>query len=339
MTSKFMIRKILFLLLLSLFSFSGFAQRFKYGVKLAATTAFFANSNASHSSDVSLGLGFYFNPRLNPYSYLETSLSLNNYRFYSDDLKANLRFNNIDAIVGYERHFKALPQSLSVVPFYSFTISHFGQNNLSFQAPVKRINHGFKLYHGIGAGIKLRVSSYTTLSASYSVYPFQNLHDQGTLNAAKLGVYFNFADFKRGISQKEIVAMALDSLSRDTLYVVNRACSDLMTNAVLDSLFNQHYNFSAYKIINPEDVESVKLLNKPLFFALVGSHYAALDEPPTEGIYLMDSDYELTEFPFPTHTGYPRNINFIGGSRPCFHSIPSSRTTIMSFNKRLHVRS
>lgn len=158
-----------------------------------------------------------------------------------------------------------------------------------------------------------------------------NVHNVG------LRINVNFSDQIEAIipDNNDVVTMknTLVKLSNEgVLYVVNAACDSNLTNQKLDSMFKDHFNFCAFQIISPAEVDSVKNNINPDFYAYVGRLFGGMEEPSSSGIYLLNKDYELTQYPYPVHTAY---IPPLLGDNVCFKYDYITRSTIKQFNSRL----
>src|SRR5690606_31310753 len=122
-------------------------------------------------------------------------------------------------------------------------------------------------------------------------------------------------------------------LREDTLYVLNRSCDSYLNDRILDSLLMLHYRFSLYRIIQTEEIDVVKAKNNSCFFALIGEFYSGEQEPLTTGIFLLDSGFELVDYPFPVFTMYPSR------RESCFKDFEKTARMIHWFSNRLYKRS
>ena len=150
----------------------------------------------------------------------------------------------------------------------------------------------------------------------------------------KLGLNLSFGGTDRSGGLKREMQTALRALSEDTLYVLNRSCSNWMTNEKLDELFAKYYEHSAYRLISEAEIETLSKKKGDHFFALVGELFGGESEPESTGIYLLDRSFELCDFPYPVLTTYRDPMG-----APCFANQSISAQTIMTFNRKLKNRS
>lgn len=331
-------RSYLFLLLVLSSLFLSAQERLDYGIGLNFNAAVVKvnKKSSSFSTKAGYGLGLFASYSLsNSPLGLSVKVEADRTPYYSEDLGKNIQVDALDVMLGMNATIKSMDSTVfklhlvpSVANVYTYDISSRNNQSLNDQ-----LDNNFDL--GINLGTEIKLSKYTGLEFSYTYRVLakrrSDYYDAIPNNlTVSLDLHFN-REKKQWVEKKEMSVM-LDSLSRDTLYVVNSACSDSMSNTKLHSLFEQAYNFSAFRIIEVEEVEQVKNECSPLFFAFVGELFGGEGEPLSNGIYLMNSSFELTSFPYPVHTNYYEPL--ITG--PCFDSESSTTQTIRSFNRRLY---
>ena len=122
-------------------------------------------------------------------------------------------------------------------------------------------------------------------------------------------------------------------LQNDTLYFINRSCEGELSNAQLDSILHAHYTFSAFKVLDDNEIVSTRATRDVIHFAVIGKYYASESSPTTTGIFLLDHEMNLTETPYPFYTyvwnrgGEPMNL--------CFNNLKNVVAVVERFNERM----
>ena len=193
-----------------------------------------------------------------------------------------------------------------------------------------RFSHGFYL------GFEFQSKDNGSIDFGYS-FVLNNKITNGYFDAVPnhFTVGYNF-NFNRKANVPEDVLLArttLAQLTSDTLYFINRACLDDFTTNQLDSLLNEHYTYSAYRILSDEEIPAVSKQPNVVHFAVIGKHYGSLGDPESTGLYLLDSELNNTKFPYPYHTSNPKNGN---GLSSCIGGLRNAAALIRTFNGRLY---
>lgn len=331
-------RSYLFLLFIFSALYLSAQQRLDYGIGINfnVPTVKVNQASSRFSTKAGYGLGLFASYSLD-HSPLGISMKLEADRtpYFSESLAKNIQVDGLDLMLGINATVKQMDSTIfkfhfvpSVANVYTYDINSRNTQSLNGQ-----LDHNFDI--GINLGSEIRLSKYTGLEFSYTYRVLakrQSQYYDAMPNCLTVSLNLHFNKNKDKALQKQEMSVMLDSLSKDTLYIVNSACSEKMTDEKLYSLFQQAYNFSAFRVIKSEDVASVKENNSPFFFAFVGELFGGEGEPASNGIYLMDSNFELTEYPYPVHTNYYEPL--ITG--PCFDSESATLQTIRSFNRRLY---
>ena len=330
--------KILFCTLL--FASTLIAQKLDYGLGLNFNAPLVQNSKTSFSSNGGYGAGlFVAYPTLNSDVSISNRVQLNRVSYFSPTLNSNINTDQFQLYFGFNHILSSMDSaalSFNFIPTYSNTSSIFRGKTTSGKPLSSNLNseqeHVFDV--GLRLGTEIRIAKNTGLELSYTRFIKSSYNKEvfdGQPNNISLSLNIHFSSMGIRTSAKKSMAKSLDSLSKDTLIVVNNACSRIMSNEVLFELFSLNYGFSAFKIINTEQLDSVMANTNTLFYALIGSYYGGFSEPESNGIYLMDRHYNLTEFPYPVHTMYVLGL----GEKECFSSLTTTAFVIRKFNRRL----
>jgi hypothetical protein len=97
-------------------------------------------------------------------------------------------------------------------------------------------------------------------------------------------------------------------------------------------LLLKNYSFSAYRLLQNDEIEPVSNQSNVVHFAIIGQHYGSTADPISSGIYLLDNQLKSTEFPYPYHTTNPKNSN---GFSLCFGGLSNTAALIALFDQRL----
>lgn len=286
------------------------------------------------SAKAGYGLGLFANYPFSESSFgLSTRLEANRTPYYSSILGENVQVDALDLMLGLTSTVKKMDSTVfkihlipSAANVYTYDINNRKNRGLD-------LNNRFDV--GVNLGTEIRLSKYTGLELSYTyrlLAKRKTEYYDAIPNSLSLKLNLHFNKEEELFQDRQIMSQMLDSLSRDTLFVVNSACSEKMTNEILSGLFFDHYNFSAFKVISVDELQEVKKNSSPLFYAYVGEYFGGEGEPLSNGIFLLDENFELTKHPYPFHTNYYEPL--IAG--PCFDTVTATISCIRSFNKRLH---
>ena len=185
-------------------------------------------------------------------------------------------------------------------------------------------------------GFELKLNDFTALELGYQLNSVQQDEASSIINAQPhvLQIKLNWdiaGRWKEASNRNELAT--LDSLRGDTLYIINTLCDDDPSEKQLDSLLNEHYTYSAYKILSKDDSRNSE---NAWHYAVIGRYYASEGDPQTNGIYLLDSNLKHTQSPYPFYTSN-RSIeeNFFNN---CFITTTALADVIKRFNSRLTLR-
>jgi hypothetical protein len=130
------------------------------------------------------------------------------------------------------------------------------------------------------------------------------------------------------------VRNSLGDLKNDTLYVINRMCSDKISSNDLHEIFVKNYWFSEFKIVPDSLVYKVSKQKNVVHYAVVGQYYTDKGSPVTNGVYLLDNKSELCVTPYPYHT---RLWWFAYFSSKCLEKESHVEQLIAAFNSKLEL--
>lgn len=323
-------------LVIALSAVSTAQNRWDYGIGLNVNSPVVSKSKTGFSNNGGLGIALHSSYLL-PNNFLAMSgqFQLNRLGYYSPADTSNIGCDLFELYLGVKRFIPAMDSSvfsLHFVPAYSNSFRSQSKNALDQASINPLLNHTFDI--GIHIGTEIRLSPYVGMEVSYTHRLLQQttpLFFDAQPHCVRLALNFHFKKVKMNRNANSNMSVMLDSLKNDTLYVVNSACSEKMTNTELEKYFKEAYYFSAFKVISVNQVDSVRNTMHPLFYAYVGELYGGYGEPPSAGIFLMDASFNLTVFPYPVNTAYHEPL--IGS--PCFESLDATMHTIRSFNRRL----
>jgi hypothetical protein len=269
---------------------------------------------------------------------LHGNLSLNVLNYFNKDLNSKVTNINSGLILGMKYHipnFSDLSISGAYRPIFnaSSIVSFVGKED---SIADYNISNGFgnRLSHGLYAGIEYSFKDRNSLQVGYTHIINQN-YTANFIDAIPhhISIGYNF-DFSKGLASPKENAFMINSLlalTKDTLYFMNKSCPTDVSSHQLDSLLALHYTFSAYKILTDEEVNANQRPNA-VHYAVFGYYNASLADPSTTGIFLLNSEYNHTQFPYPYHTG---TIKFNDGTSGCIGSVYAAAILIRDFNSRL----
>ena len=334
-----MLERFKVLLVLLIFNFGAYAQlNFDYGIGLNFNAPLVKGDVGSFSSLGGYGLSANLAYTITKNTQLSNKYEFNRLSYTNINSGFNINADNFEFHIGIREFIPSMDStvfSFHFIPSYS-NINGFLSSQKSQNADYNE-EAKYDLDLGVSLGLEIPIAINAGLEISYTQYmntTFREEFIDGRPNSISLGVniYFNR---KRGRKlAREQMVQELQALKGDTLYVVNRSCSDSMTNSVLDSIFKLYYDYSAFRVINNDELEEVEKRQGPYFYALVGRLFGGTSEPLSNGIYLLDNKFELTEFPYPVLTPYREQA-----SRKCFSSTSLSALCVRNFNDRLIRRS
>jgi hypothetical protein len=193
-----------------------------------------------------------------------------------------------------------------------------------------RFSHGFYL------GFEFQSKDNGSIDLGYSFIlnkKTTNGYFDAIPNHFTIGYNFNF-NTKANIPEDVLLTRTtLAKLQSDTLYFINRACSDDFTSGQLDSLLKENYTYSAYRILSDAEISIVSKQANVVHFAVIGQHYGSLGDPESTGLYLLDRKLNNTKYPYPYHTSNPKNGN---GLSSCIGGLRNAAALIKTFNSRLY---
>ena len=227
------------------------AQQFRtpvYGIVANLTLPTFPGSRDSFAALP--GFGFGAQLRLPWYVEnvdLSSSIQFNRFGYDSEPLDAKVFSNTVGLYLGAETSFNRLSDISffgHIVPSYSLNYSH--REDLSGpggRVDIKTLKSGKSDFDvGINAGTSLHLSANLRLQLSYTFNLLSRDNGQ-YMDARPNGLTIGLSlDLGRGLETEpeiELVRDNLNELANDTLYILNRACSDFMTDSLLSELFAQ----------------------------------------------------------------------------------------------------
>lgn len=245
--------------------------------------------------------------------------------YYTIGLKSNLgRLSQSNLLVSY-----------SPAYIYSSNQLYTGPDPIIPRNSSRLNDYTSRFIHAISLGFELELNDYTYLEASY-LLPIQSSPKPAFIDGlpALLNVTcgINFNTFITQDNTKSRMMKTLSALQQDTLYIINRGCSSDYTLSQLDSIWNAAYTFSAFRIVQDHEITSIQQQENCTHFVVIGSHYAATNEPLTSGIYMLDNRLQNTAYPYPSFT------KIFGGSSKCLGSLWDIANGVASFNNRLKKR-
>jgi hypothetical protein len=134
---------------------------------------------------------------------------------------------------------------------------------------------------------------------------------QITISLLCLVTLYSFSDTSAdsGIPSRKEVRESLSKMKKDTLYVMNRTCKGTFSNEDINRLFEENYTFSTFRVLEDNEIYKVSKQENLTHFALIGEYHTAQSTTEYPGIYLLDKDSKLCEYPYPGVTRFGGNYS------------------------------
>ncbi|MCH1472846.1 MAG: hypothetical protein L7V85_02930, partial [Bacteroidia bacterium] len=290
----------------------------------------------------------YFDPKIGWNGQLFSSYSSKNKSLFSSLGARNLQYNNAEIFtsvtakdlffdVGLKSNFGKLSKTnlmISYSPSYVIN-STITYNGMDKQVPkITSIIEEYDniISHSLAIGIELELTEYSSLVVRYQK-PLKSNQKQQFIDAlpSLLNVSYaiNFNTFVSKTDPRQLMISSLLALQKDTLYIIDRSCTNTITKDQLDSIWAKNFTFSNYRIIDDHEISTIQKRQNSIHFAVFGNYYAGTGEPNSSGIYLLDKNLKNVEYPYPSFT------RITGGTTKCFGSSESIAVGILTFSNRL----
>ncbi len=180
--------------------------------------------------------------------------------------------------------------------------------------------------------IQIDLNSYTKLEFSYA-QPLSQTKYPSYIDAIppmiSIGISTNFNTLGNRVNHWREMKRTLQQLKNDTLYFINRACVGELSDERLEEMLAAYYTFSAFKVLNKEDIENGLLPKNPIHFAVIGQFYAGKGEPLTTGVYLLDNKMLNVRFPYKKYVPiYNSSLNCMGAESNIIGGIVRFNTSL-----------
>ncbi|PCJ66863.1 MAG: hypothetical protein COA58_05270 [Bacteroidetes bacterium] len=344
-TFEFRMKRFLCLIISTASLIYSFAQsselankKMSYGVSPFITIPLLPNHN---SSTPSFGGDIFVSYNLKQ-DYLQSKLGYSFFSIINKNESSIIRSSNLQFSIGYKRQVRFTNEVnflLSYAPSYYLNVKEkfAGRFSDSFGFPTKDITNEIspKIVQGVYAGLEFQFKEQGSFELGYLHVLNPSNNTNKLIVPSRLMIVYNFNFAKDGNMHEDVfqTRTTLQKLKSDTLYFINRACPDDFTTSQLDSLLRENYSYSAYRILRDDEVAKVSKQPNVVHFAIIGKHYASPGDPESNGIYLLDSKLNSTEYPYPYHTSNPKNGN---GLSSCLGGLSNTAFLIGVFNSRLH---
>jgi hypothetical protein len=159
---------------------------------------------------------------------------------------------------------------------------------------------------GVTIGLEFRINDALNLQFTYNhlvLSQTKNLLKDGAPSFFGLKLVIDFTQVNSGNSKKNEMIENLNVLKKDTLYIIDRTCENI-SKADLTNLFANHYQFSAFKILEDDEIAVVQLQENANFFAVVGSYVPSSGDPDNVGVFLLGKNLLNLNKPYPYFTPY-----------------------------------
>lgn len=289
-----------------------------------------------------------FDPTVGWTAEIFAAYTRNNNTFYSTIGSRNLTYKNPDLFTtvqaqdllmsfGLKSNFGKLTQTYLLIEYCPSSMWSAKQTYFGSDKQIPKTTSVLSAYsnvfsQAISVGFDLELNHFSHLELKYSI-PIKSKSNPYFVDAIppqlRLSYAINFNRFVTKKDPKTIMVESLTALQNDTLYIINRGCPSDFRPKQLDSLWNTHFTFSPYKIIEDHEISKIQQYPNCIHFAVIGSYYAATNEPLSSGIFLLDKELKNTVYPYPVFT------KIYGGRSTCFESLADVSAGIITFNKRL----
>ena len=290
----------------------------------------------------------YFDPKIGWNGQLFSSYSSKNKSVFSSLGIRNLQYHNAEIFtsvtakdlffdIGLKSNFGKLYKTnlmISYSPSYVLN-STKTYNGIDKQVPKTTSiieEYDNIISHSLAIGIELELTEYSSLVVRYQK-PLKSNQKQQFIDAlpSLLNVSYaiNFNTFVSKTDPRQLMISSLLALQKDTLYIIDRSCTNTITKDQLDSIWAKNFTFSNYRIIDDHEISTIQKRQNSIHFAVFGNYYAGTGEPNSSGIYLLDKNLKNVEYPYPSFT------RITGGTTKCFSSSESIAVGILTFSNRL----
>ncbi|MBL6730230.1 MAG: hypothetical protein ISP74_04910 [Bacteroidia bacterium] len=290
----------------------------------------------------------YFDPNLGWNGKLFSSYSMKNKSVFTSLGIRNIRYDNLAIFssvvakdlffeLGIKSNFGKLSKTNLMINYSPSYVVKSTKTYNGFDNQIPRITSIIDQYdniinHSIAVGVELELTESSSLTLKYQ-QPLISSQNQQFIDALppliNISYAINFNTFISKTDERQRMISSLKALQRDTLYVIDRSCTNDITKDQIDSLWATNYQFSKYRIIGDDEISTIQKRQNCVHFAVFGNHYAGIGEPTTSGIYLLDKNLINVEYPYPAFT------RITGGTRKCFGSMENIAIGIFIFNNRL----
>ena len=315
---------------------STFTSNLNYGVSGYVTMATGINDNAT---TYGVGGDLFAAYRIAPRNYVQSKLGYKRYSYEYNDLTQKRTMEDIHLRLAVKHSLneeKGIRVLLGYEPAYIINAqnTYLGYlDSLPSTYFQKQLTN--RLSHSLYAGLEFQSKHNGSIDIGYS-YTLNKTTTNEYYDAIPnhFTVAYNFRfNTNKVISPEVLQAKAtLKKLGQDTLYFINRGCSEDYSFDQLDSLLSKNYSYSAYRLLQDNEIAQVSNQPNVVHFAIIGQHYGSTSDPLSSGIYLLDSKLKSTEFPYPYHTTNPKNSN---GFSLCFGGLGNTAALISTFDQRL----
>ena len=315
---------------------------YTYGISPSINLPQFGSKSA-FSSDVGYGFSIFFNPYINRSKYqLILRPGFNGYFYQVPDSGYNGSSSNFTLDLGLNIPLEKMERTGAIIG-YSYNrvasaitrytgIDRSGPNEKVLNKVLKNKNS-----HGIYAGLSFTLSKASSIDLRYTHILNQRselLYVDAVPHSLSLAFNINFNRFSASKSDLQKARETISQLSQDTLYFINQSCKDELPNRQLDSLLKVHYNFSAFRVLEPEEIANTRKQSNVVHFALIGSYYPGEGEPPSSGIFLLDKNLNNTDIPYPHFKRLEYDLGI--SKNLCINGLSNAIMLIEWMNMRLH---
>lgn len=281
---------------------------FSYGLSPKINLPLVGSSDIEYENNIGFGLGVFTNYKLATpqlFAVAEFDYQRLNYSVLEQDTK--ISNDNFSIALGAKYNVQNLDNSSLIIaykPIYvgGSTSIYQGTNNTGPREVNLIKNYSNRLSHNIYFGFELDLKGNNALVAAYNYSLNKNygaIFIDAQPNYFTLGLKIGLGESWNGNNQKAEMQDGLRKLSADTLYFINRSCKGEMSDYQLDSILRANYTFSAFRVVNDSQIQSVKNQDNTLNFAVIGSYYPSLGDIPSSGIFLLDKNLNNLQYPYP----------------------------------------
>jgi len=319
------------------------AQNFSYGLTPSINMPIIGNSSISYATNIGFGLGMYLDYKTRaPQIKAVGSINYNRLNYDVEEKSTKIQTDNFGLTFGIKYASEMLDNSSILLGFNNTqvlgaTSIYQGRNNTG----PKEVNitsqfnnrSTFNFYTGFEFDLKSNTSLVATYTYSINKTYLADFIDAQP-NMFSLGVKIELGTKNSENNQYTLMRKDLMQLSADTLYFINRSCEGEMSNFQLDSLLRIHYTFSAFRVLEDNEIAGVQKQPNTRNFAVVGSFYPSLDEMPSSGIFLLDKDLKNLPFPYPNFIRL--EFDFGNKKKMCLYSLDNAARLIFLLEAELN---